>query len=108
MHLFGAEIAAGELRRRLGHISQVGGVRLLTSDNGPSRGVRLLEFRTGTGFAFEIGVDRGFDIGRADYRGASLSPRRWMLAGTRDFTNARSSHNLIRTRSRSRSKMYWP
>ena len=75
MELYGSEIGGEELRRRLGHISQVGGVRLLTSDNGPSRGVRLLEFRTGTGFAFEVGVERGFDIGRAEYRGASLA---WM------------------------------
>ena len=46
-----------------------------TSDDGPSRGVRLIEFRTGTGFAFEIAVDRGFDVGRCEYRGASLG---WM------------------------------
>ena len=47
-------------------------MRLLTSGDGPSRGVRLIEVRTGTGFAFEIAVDRGFDVARADYRGASL------------------------------------
>ena len=75
MDLYGGALSGPELRRRIGHLSQVGGVRLLTSDNGPSRGVRLVEFRTGTGLAFEIGVDRGFDVGRADYRGASLA---WM------------------------------
>ncbi|MBL8580323.1 MAG: DUF4432 family protein [Mesorhizobium sp.] len=47
----------------------------MSSEDGPSRGVRVLEFRTGTGFGFEIGVERGFDVGRADYRGASLG---WM------------------------------
>jgi hypothetical protein len=73
MHLFGQEWAEDELRRRVGHMSQVAGVRLFTSDNGPSRGVRLLEFRTGTGLTFEVGVDRGFDVGRCDYRGASLA-----------------------------------
>ena len=75
MDLYGSSLSGEELRRRVGHLSQVGGVRLLTSDNGPSRGVRLVEFRTGTGLTFEIGVDRGFDVGRADYRGASLG---WM------------------------------
>jgi hypothetical protein len=70
MQLFGNE--AEELRRRVGHMSQLAGVRLLTSDNGPSRGVRLIEFRTGTGFIFEIAVDRGFDVGRCEYRGASV------------------------------------
>lgn len=73
MEFFGAGLSADALRRRVGHMSQLGGVRLLTSDNGPSRGVRLLEFKTGTGFSFEIGVERGFDIGRCDYRGASLA-----------------------------------
>ena len=53
-------------------MSQLAGVRLLTSDNGPSRGVRLIEFRTGTGFSFEIAVERGFDVGRCEYRGASV------------------------------------
>jgi len=73
MELYGQEWREDELRRRVGHMSQVAGVRLLASDNGPSRGVRLLEFRTGTGFTFEIAVDRGFDVGRCDYRGASLA-----------------------------------
>jgi hypothetical protein len=73
MELFGRSLAPEEIRRRIGHLSQVAGVRLLASDNGPSRGVRLLEFRTGTGFSFEIGVDRGFDVGRCEYRGASLA-----------------------------------
>jgi hypothetical protein len=48
---------------------------LLTSDNGPSRGVRLIQFRTGTGFTFEVALDRGMDVGTAEYRGASLA---WM------------------------------
>jgi hypothetical protein len=75
MDFFGSHLAGEDLRRRVGHLSQIAGVRLISSENGPSRGVRLLEFRTGTGFTFEIGVDRGFDVGRADFRGASLA---WM------------------------------
>lgn len=70
---FAEGLAPEDVKRRVGHMSQVCGVRLLTSDNGPSRGVRLLEFRTGTGFSFEVSVDRGFDVGRAEYRGASLA-----------------------------------
>jgi hypothetical protein len=73
--LFGRDWRRADLERRVGHLSQLGGVRLLTSDNGPSRGVRLIEFRTGTGFNFEVALDRGMDVGRADYRGASLA---WM------------------------------
>ncbi|MGN6099723.1 MAG: DUF4432 family protein [Devosia sp.] len=73
MHFFAEQMPADALRRRVGHMSQLAGVRLLASDDGPSRGVRLLEFRTGTGFGFEVAVDRGFDVGRCDYRGASLA-----------------------------------
>lgn len=73
MHLFGGGYEGAELRRRVGHISQIADVRLLTSDNGPSRGVRYLQFRTGTGFSFEVAVDRGFDVGRCEFRGASVA-----------------------------------
>ncbi len=59
--------------RRIGHISQVGGVQLLESGDGPSRAVRLLEFRTGSGFQFKVAVDRGMDVGYADFRGQSLA-----------------------------------
>ena len=36
--------------RRVGHLGQVAGVRLVTLCDGAERGVRALEFRTGTGF----------------------------------------------------------
>ncbi len=73
IHLFNRSYTRAELLRRVGHISQIGGVQLLESGDGPSRGVRLLEFRTGTGLIFKVGVDRGFDIGHCEYRGASLA-----------------------------------
>jgi len=71
--LFNRNFSHGELMRRIGHVSQVGGVQLFVSDNGPSRGVRLLEFRTGTGFTFKVAVERGMDVGYCEYRGASLA-----------------------------------
>lgn len=40
--------------------------------DGTERGVRLLEFRTGSGFSFDVLVDRGFDIGRCELAGRSL------------------------------------
>jgi hypothetical protein len=59
--------------RHIGHISQIGGVALLESGDGVSRGVRYLEFRTGTGFQFKVAVERGMDVGYCDYRGQSLA-----------------------------------
>jgi hypothetical protein len=53
----------------------VAGVRLVTLGDGTERGVRVLEFRTGTGFEFDVVVDRAFDIGRCEQSGRSLA---WM------------------------------
>lgn len=72
-NLFNRHYTQNELLQRIGHISQIGGVQLLMSDNGPSRGVRLLEFRTGTGFNFHVAVERGMDVSYCEYQGASLA-----------------------------------
>jgi hypothetical protein len=63
--LFGRRLSRTGLERCGGYLSQFGGVRLLVSDNCPSRGVRLVEFRTGTGFSFEVAVDREIEAFRA-------------------------------------------
>jgi hypothetical protein len=57
----------------VGRLDQVAGVRLVTLGDGSERGVRVLEFRTGAGFAFEVLVDRAFDIGRCEHAGRSLA-----------------------------------
>ena len=71
--LFGASYRRADLLRRIGRLEQVAGVRLVTLGDGQGRGVRVLEFRTGTGFAFDVLVDRGFDVGRCELGGRPLS-----------------------------------
>src|SRR6516162_5956841 len=71
--LFGARYTRAELHRRVGRLEQVAGVRLVTIGDGLGRGVRVLEFRTGTGFAFDVLVDRSFDVGRCELGGRPLS-----------------------------------
>jgi hypothetical protein len=71
--LYGRSWARRELERRVGRLEQVAGVRLVTLGDGRERGVRTLEFRTGTGFCFEVLVDRAFDIGRAEHAGRALA-----------------------------------
>jgi hypothetical protein len=90
--LFGKEFTKQELHSRIGHSSQVGGVQLARLEDGPSRGVRLLEFRTGSGLVFKVAVDRGMDIAWCDYRGASLAwvspsglPAPWFFDQTEGF-----------------------
>src|SRR5215468_7231773 len=58
--LFGTRYTRAELQRRVGRLEQVAGVR-------------VLEFRTGTGFAFDVLVDRSFDVGRCELGGRPLS-----------------------------------
>jgi hypothetical protein len=71
--LFGARYPRAELLRRVGRLEQAAGVRLVTLGDGLGRGIRVLEFRTGTGFAFDVLVDRGFDVGRCELAGQPLS-----------------------------------
>jgi hypothetical protein len=73
--LFGASYSQAELMRRIGRLEQVAGVRLVTAGDGIERGVRFLEFRTGTGFVFDVIIDRAFDIGRCEMNG---TPFGWM------------------------------
>src|SRR5579883_2917469 len=71
--LFGRSYSRAELSRRVGRLEQVAGVRLVTLGDGGGRGVRVLEFRTGSGFVFDVLVDRAFDVGRCELRGVPLA-----------------------------------
>ena len=53
-------------------LAQVAGVRLMTLGDGIERGVRMLEFRTGSGLRFTALVDRALDIADCDYKGQAI------------------------------------
>jgi Domain of unknown function (DUF4432) len=72
MQIHGSEYTQRELMRRLGSLAQVGGVQLVSFEEGHARGVRGIQFRTGTGFQFTVIPDRGFDVGLAEFQGAGL------------------------------------
>ena len=55
-----------------GMLSQFAGVRLMTLGDGVERGVRMLEFRTGTGLRFTVLVDRALRHRRLRARGAAI------------------------------------
>jgi hypothetical protein len=71
--LYGRRYSRDELSRRTGRLAQAASVRLVTLADGVERGVRVLEFTTGSGFAFEVVVDRAFDIGRCEHAGRPLA-----------------------------------
>ncbi len=70
--LWGASYDRAALLARIGRLEQAAGVRLVTLDDGIERGVRVLEFRTGSGFSFDVLVDRAMDIGRCEHNGRAL------------------------------------
>lgn len=70
--LYGRSFARRDVDRHSAGALTAFGVQLLTLADGAERGVRLLEFRTGTGLVFRIFLDRAFDLGTIEYRGAPL------------------------------------
>jgi hypothetical protein len=73
MKLFGRTWDRKGLLQHVGDVGQIGGATPIVYDEGPERGVRAIEVRTGTGFAFTILPDRGMDVFRAELGGASLA-----------------------------------
>ena len=72
VELYGAGLSRRELAARTGSPDQVAGVRLVTLGDGLERGIRMLEFRTGTGLRFTALVDRALDLADCDYRGQAI------------------------------------
>jgi hypothetical protein len=69
--LFGKSLTRQQIAAH-GSLSQFGGVRLMTLGDGAERGVRVLEFRTGSGLRFTVLVDRAMDIAEVDHKGRAL------------------------------------
>ena len=70
--LYGASGNAAFLAARAGCLSQFGGVRLVTLGDGAERGMRILEFRTGSGLSFSVLVDRAMDIAEMSHNGRAI------------------------------------
>lgn len=82
--LYGRSTDAVDVRARAGCLAQFGGVRLVTFGDGVERGLRVLEFRTGTGLCFSVLIDRAMDIGEMSHAGRAIgwqSPTGFRHAG---------------------------
>ena len=73
MKLYGREMTKADILRRVGDISQLGGVRSYTLNSGKGKGVEAYEINTGAGLRFTLLKDRCLDIGWADFNGTPLS-----------------------------------
>jgi hypothetical protein len=72
-NLFGREYTVQELRQMTGTLDQIAGVRLLELADGKPRGMRVAEVYTGSGFRFQVLLDRALDIGAAEFAGKPLA-----------------------------------
>lgn len=73
--LFNREWSKAELLRRVGHMDQLAGIRIMEAGDGRARGCRMLDVWTGTGLRFQVNADRALDISSCDYKGMHLSWR---------------------------------
>jgi len=70
--LYGRGYTRRQIAEHAGALSQFAGVRLMTLGDGAERGIRMLEFRTGSGLRFTVLVDRAFDIGDCEHNGRAI------------------------------------
>ncbi|WP_425964510.1 DUF4432 family protein [Rhizobium nepotum] len=61
-----------ELLKKTPDLRAIADIRLATLEDGPARGQRLLIARNATGIAFEVALDRGFDISSLSFRGTNI------------------------------------
>jgi len=70
--LYGHEMTRAQIMARTGNLAAFGGVRLMTLSDGLERGIRMLDFRTGSGLRFSVMVDRAMDIGEVEHNGRAI------------------------------------
>jgi len=73
--IYGREWSREGILRRVGHMDQVAGIKLVEAGDGRARGSRVLEVRTGSGLSFCVLADRALDICACRHRGIPLA---WM------------------------------
>jgi len=70
--LVGQDLSRAQIMARTGNVAAFGGVRLITLSDGLERGVRMLDFRTGSGLHFTVLVDRAMDIAEVAHNGRAI------------------------------------
>ncbi|MBI2421855.1 MAG: aldose 1-epimerase family protein [Candidatus Hydrogenedentes bacterium] len=75
MKIYNKTLGQTQLRKRIGNMDQVAGVRIVQLDDGNERPVRAAQFKTGTGLEFTVLLDRGMDIPSASYCGRAMGWR---------------------------------
>lgn len=72
VELYGKRMTRPEVAALSGSLSHAAGVRSMVLGDGLERGIRMLEFRSGTGLRFTVLVDRAMDICDCDHAGRAI------------------------------------
>jgi hypothetical protein len=72
MELYGREFTRDELKQRIGHISQIAGIKAYTLKGGRSQGVDALDVKTGSGLNFTVLPGRAMDISWMEHNGRAI------------------------------------
>lgn len=70
--VFGRDWTPQDLRRRVGHMDQIAGIKPIELADGLARGTRGFLIWTGSGLAFEVLADRALEICTCRYKGMPL------------------------------------
>lgn len=70
--LYDQNLTRAEIMSRTGSLAAFAGVRLMTLGDGVERGIRMLEFRTGSGLRFTVLVDRAMDLAEVEHNGRAV------------------------------------
>lgn len=73
MKAFQPNLKKEELRKYLGSMGQLAGLKKYRLDDGPSTGVEAVDVRTGAGLEYTVLPGRGMDIAWMSYKGVPIS-----------------------------------
>lgn len=75
MNIYGKNLSIRDLRRRVGNMDQIAGVRVVQLDEGNERPVRAAIIHTGSGLELTVLLDRCLDVASASYCGRAMGWR---------------------------------
>ena len=75
MFVYNEKFSVADLRRRVGNMDQVAGIRIVTLDDSNERPARAALIHTGSGLELTVLLDRCLDIASASYCGKAMGWR---------------------------------
>jgi hypothetical protein len=80
MKIFGTDMKKDDLRKKVGDMSQLGGIKLYELLDGMGKGIRAADINSPSGVSITVLIDRGMDISFLNYKSIPITWR----SSTRD------------------------